>query len=102
MTTLTGMGRRALANIPALADLSDRVLFGEVWAREGLSKRDRSLVTVACLVALNVPGNELALLVGDHTLTWQPRPNRALLLDRHDQRQQLFVPFVRPGRLASD
>ena len=57
---------------------------------------------VACLVALNVPGNELALLVGDHTLTWQPRPNRALLLDRHDQRQQLFVPFVRPGRLASD
>jgi len=53
---------------------------------------------VACLVALNVPGNELSSLVGDHTLTWQPRPNRALLLDRHDQRQQLIVPFVRPGR----
>jgi hypothetical protein len=34
MTTLTGMGQRALANIPALADLSDRVLFGEVWERE--------------------------------------------------------------------
>lgn len=26
---------------PALADLSDRVLFGEVWERQGLSKRDR-------------------------------------------------------------
>jgi DNA segregation ATPase FtsK/SpoIIIE, S-DNA-T family len=53
---------------------------------------------VACLVALNVPGNELASLVGDHTLAWQPRGNRALLLDRHDQRLQLIVPFVRPGR----
>lgn len=37
---------------PALADLSDRVLFGEVWERPGLSKRDRSLITVATLVAL--------------------------------------------------
>jgi 4-carboxymuconolactone decarboxylase len=37
---------------PALADLSDRVLFGEVWERPGLSKRDRSLITVASLVAL--------------------------------------------------
>jgi 4-carboxymuconolactone decarboxylase len=46
------MGRRALGAVPALADLSDRVLFGEVWEREGLNKRDRSLVTVACLVAL--------------------------------------------------
>ena len=52
MTTLTGTGRRALSAVPALADLSDRVLFGEVWEREALNKRDRSLVTVACLVAL--------------------------------------------------
>ena len=47
---------------PALADLSDRVLFGEVWERPGLSKRDRSLVTVAALVAALVTGyrhNEL-------------------------------------------
>ena len=36
---------------PALADLSDRVLFGEVWERPGLSKRDRSLITVAALVS---------------------------------------------------
>lgn len=52
MTTLQGMGRSALGNVPALADLSDRVLFGEVWEREQLGKRDRSLVTVACLIAL--------------------------------------------------
>lgn len=36
---------------PDFADVSDRVLFGEVWERPGLSKRDRSLVTVAALVA---------------------------------------------------
>ncbi|WP_028967956.1 carboxymuconolactone decarboxylase family protein [Sphingomonas phyllosphaerae] len=36
---------------PGLADLSDRVLFGEVWERPGLSKRDRSLVTVTALIA---------------------------------------------------
>lgn len=28
------------------------MLFGDVWERPGLSKRDRSLVTVAALVAL--------------------------------------------------
>jgi len=38
---------------PKLVDLTDRVLFGDVWERRELSKRDRSLVTVAALVALN-------------------------------------------------
>jgi 4-carboxymuconolactone decarboxylase len=37
---------------PGLAQLTDDVLFGDVWERPGLSKRDRSLVTVAALVAL--------------------------------------------------
>ncbi|MEV7401828.1 carboxymuconolactone decarboxylase family protein [Streptomyces sp. NPDC091267] len=37
---------------PKLADLTDQVLFGDVWEREGLSPRDRSLVTVAALIAL--------------------------------------------------
>jgi 4-carboxymuconolactone decarboxylase len=40
---------------PALADLTDRVLFNEVWERKELSKRDRSLATVAALVAMNRP-----------------------------------------------
>ena len=38
---------------PKLAELTDEVLFGDVWERPGLSKRDRSLITVATLVALN-------------------------------------------------
>ena len=37
---------------PELARLTDDVLFGQVWADPGLSQRDRSLITVAALVAL--------------------------------------------------
>jgi 4-carboxymuconolactone decarboxylase len=37
---------------PKLADLSAKVLFGDVWERPELSKRDRSLITVAVLTAL--------------------------------------------------
>jgi 4-carboxymuconolactone decarboxylase len=40
---------------PKLVDLTDRILFGEVWERSELSKRDRSLATVSALVALNRP-----------------------------------------------
>lgn len=40
---------------PKLVDLTDRVLFGDVWERSGLSKRDRSLTTVAALIATNRP-----------------------------------------------
>ena len=36
---------------PKLAELTDDVLFGDVWQREELSPRDRSLVTVAALIA---------------------------------------------------
>ncbi|WBB80066.1 FtsK/SpoIIIE domain-containing protein [Micromonospora sp. WMMD882] len=48
---------------------------------------------VACLVALNVPGGELGLHLGVTDLTYTPRPNRALLVDRHAQRVDLIVPF---------
>jgi 4-carboxymuconolactone decarboxylase len=40
---------------PKLADLTDAVLFGDVWARPGLSRRDRSLATVSALIAMNRP-----------------------------------------------
>jgi 4-carboxymuconolactone decarboxylase len=43
------------ATAPKLAELTDTVLFGDVWERKQLSKRDRSLITVAALVALNRP-----------------------------------------------
>jgi 4-carboxymuconolactone decarboxylase len=40
---------------PKLVDLTDNVLFGDVWARPDLSPRDRSLVTVSALIAMNRP-----------------------------------------------
>lgn len=36
---------------PKLAELTDDVLFGDVWQRAELSPRDRSLITVAALIA---------------------------------------------------
>ncbi|PYQ60847.1 MAG: carboxymuconolactone decarboxylase family protein [Acidobacteria bacterium] len=45
--------RKSFGDIaPALAEYTDTVLFGDVWKRSGLSPRDRSLITVAALVAL--------------------------------------------------
>lgn len=38
---------------PKFVELTDKVLFGDIWERKELSKRDRSLITVAALVALN-------------------------------------------------
>ena len=37
---------------PRLAEVTADVLFGDIWERPGLSKRDRSLITVATLTAL--------------------------------------------------
>lgn len=37
---------------PKLIEYTENIVFGEVWERPGLSKRDRSLITVATLVAL--------------------------------------------------
>ncbi len=62
--------RNLLAEVaPKLAELTQQVVFGDVWERPGLSKRDRSLITVATLVALNrteqLPGHlERALANG--------------------------------------
>ncbi|MFG3552517.1 carboxymuconolactone decarboxylase family protein [Streptomyces sp. NPDC047725] len=53
MTHEPSAAQKAIGDIaPKLADLTDEVLFGDVWEREGLSPRDRSLVTVTALVAL--------------------------------------------------
>ena len=39
--------------VPKLIEVTEKVLFGDVWERPGLSKRDRSLITCAALVAMN-------------------------------------------------
>ena len=53
MTNEPTAARNPYADIaPALGDYTDKVLFGDLWKRPGLSPRDRSLITVASLVAL--------------------------------------------------
>jgi 4-carboxymuconolactone decarboxylase len=50
---VTGVRNRIGDVAPKLVDLTEKVLFGDVWERPGLSKRDRSVVTVAALIAMN-------------------------------------------------
>ena len=40
---------------PKLAQITDDVLYADIWERPELSKRDRSLATVAALIAMNRP-----------------------------------------------
>lgn len=40
---------------PKLADITNRVLYGEVWPDAALSQRERSLITVSALIAMNRP-----------------------------------------------
>ena len=54
MPESTSPGRTAFGDVaPKLAQLTDEVLFGDVWQRDALSPRERSLATVAALVALH-------------------------------------------------
>lgn len=41
--------------IPRLIELTETLLYPDIWERPGLSKRDRSLITVAALVATYRP-----------------------------------------------
>ena len=40
---------------PALVKDTNDIIYGDIWERPGLSKRDRSIVTVAALVATHRP-----------------------------------------------
>ena len=40
---------------PRLIELTESVVYGDIWERPGLSKRDRSLATVAALIAMHRP-----------------------------------------------
>ncbi|MHB1057040.1 MAG: carboxymuconolactone decarboxylase family protein [Rhodanobacter sp.] len=54
MSPLPRTGQQTMGDIaPKLAELTDQVLFGDIWERPGLSPRERSIATVSALVALN-------------------------------------------------
>ncbi len=46
---------RVRETVPKLIDVTEKVLFGDIWERGELSKRDRSLITCAVLVATYRP-----------------------------------------------
>lgn len=51
MTNQQSAAQKLVGDIaPKLADLTDEVLFGDVWERDALAKRDRSLVTISSLI----------------------------------------------------
>ena len=53
MSTPQSDGKQAMErDAHKLAKLTDEVLFGDIWERPELSKRDRSVITVAALVAM--------------------------------------------------
>ncbi|KPC53890.1 carboxymuconolactone decarboxylase family protein [Amantichitinum ursilacus] len=52
-SSMRGMGQAGFGQIaPHFAEITDAVLFGDIWQRPQLTPRDRSLITVAALVAL--------------------------------------------------
>jgi 4-carboxymuconolactone decarboxylase len=49
-------GREAVrSTVPKMIEVTENVIYGEIWERPGLSKRDRSLVVVATLIATYRP-----------------------------------------------
>src|SRR5688572_20737275 len=54
MTDLAIPATSAIGRLtPRLAEVTNDVLFGDIWERPGLSKRDRSLIVVSSLMSLN-------------------------------------------------
>jgi len=41
--------------VPKMIELSEHVIYGDIWERPGLSKRDRSLIVVASLISTYRP-----------------------------------------------
>jgi len=56
MSKLSNAAQQVIGTFaPKLVELTDGVLYDDIWERPELSKRDRSLITVSALVALNRP-----------------------------------------------
>lgn len=54
---------RVRNTVPALVEYTEKLLYGDLWERTALSKRDRSLVTIAALIATYRP-EQLSVHIG--------------------------------------
>ncbi|MFF0821306.1 cell division protein FtsK [Micromonospora haikouensis] len=61
-----------------------------------MARAEDDLDKLAAVVAVDVPGAQLAALFG-RPVQWRPRPGRAMLWDGPDERGVLLVPFAGPG-----
>lgn len=43
------------STVPKMIEVSEQVIYGDIWERPGLSKRDRSLVVLATLIGTYRP-----------------------------------------------
>ena len=75
--------------VPKLAQISDELIYGEVWERPGLSKRDRSLIVVATLAGSNGGGGMTYTLinVGEGT-------GGGMMKHRMSGAPSLWIPYV--------
>ena len=56
MTKPPASGREAVrATVPKMIEVTENVIYGDIWERPGLNKRDRSLVVLATLIATYRP-----------------------------------------------
>ncbi len=46
---------RVRSTVPKMIEVADTVIYGDIWERPGLSKRDRSLVVLATLIGTYRP-----------------------------------------------
>jgi len=51
----SSLREKVRSTVAKLIDITNKVLFSDVWKRTEVSKRDRSLITVAALIALHRP-----------------------------------------------
>lgn len=76
----SAVNRNTLAAIaPKLAELTETVLFGDIWARRDLSPRERSLITLSALTALGKTQQlpwHIALVAYRSRLSKWPEPGR--------------------------
>ena len=56
MTKPAAGGRDAVrATVPKMIEVTENVIYGDIWERPGLSKRDRSLIVLATLISTYRP-----------------------------------------------
>lgn len=92
---------------PALDSYTDERLYGEVWERPGLSKRDRSVVTVAALIARNQTGTRSCstrmLGMKTNSIAALARARTAIRANavRQPNRSEINVPMGMPKIVAA-